>query len=212
MRVLTIPNGQFVENCYLVIDDVTRQCAIIDPGEDVERISRELTAADVAPAAIWITHAHIDHVLGVPDLRARTGVPVYLHPADSRLYEAVPEQAAWFGLRAAPLPAPDRSFAHGEPVRVGTLEFQVRHTPGHSPGHIVLVNDGAVFGGDVLFRGSIGRTDLPGGSFETLMASIERELLTLPDSTIVYPGHGPDTTIGHERATNPFLTGVSRLG
>jgi len=123
----------------------------------------------------------------------------------------VPEQAAAFGLRAAAVPPPDRaSFAHGDEVRVGGLTFSVRHTPGHSPGSVCLLGDGVVFAGDVLFQGSIGRTDLPGGDLDALLASIERELLVLPDSTIVYSGHGPQTTIGAERRGNPFLTGVFR--
>jgi glyoxylase-like metal-dependent hydrolase (beta-lactamase superfamily II) len=212
MRVIQIPNGQFVENCYLVIDEATRQCAVVDPGEEAGLIVHKLRAADVEPAAIWLTHAHIDHVMGVPRLKAETGAPVYLHPADLPLYEAVPDQAAWFGLSAPRLPAPDRAFAHGDVLRLGNLEFRVRHAPGHSPGHVVLVGPDAVLGGDVLFQGSIGRTDLPGADFDTLIASIERELLSLPDSTTVHTGHGPDTTIGHERRTNPFLTGAYRLG
>ena len=212
MRVIQIPNGQFVENCYLVIDEATRQCAVVDPGEEAGLIVHKLRAADVEPAAIWLTHAHIDHVMGVPRLKAETGAPVYLHPADLPLYEAVPDQAAWFGLSAPRLPAPDRGFAHGDVLRLGNLEFRVRHAPGHSPGHVVLVGPDAVLGGDVLFQGSIGRTDLPGADFDTLIASIERELLSLPDSTTVHTGHGPDTTIGHERRTNPFLTGAYRLG
>jgi hydroxyacylglutathione hydrolase len=212
MKVIQIPNGQFVENCYLVIDEATRQCAIVDPGEGAGLIAEKLAAARVEPVAIWLTHAHIDHVLGVPRLKAETGAPIYLHPADLPLYEAVPEQAAWFGLQAPKLPAPDRAFVHGDLARLGDLTVQVRHAPGHSPGHVILVEGGAVFGGDVLFQGSIGRTDLPGGDFDTLIASIEREVLSLPDSTIVYSGHGPATTVGRERRSNPFLTGAYRFG
>ena len=144
--------------------------------------------------------------------RGETGASIYLHPADRPLYDAVPDQAAWFGLSADPLPSPDRAFAAGDQLRVGTLTFEVRHAPGHSPGHVVLVGEGVVFGGDVLFQGSIGRSDLPGGDADTLLESIERELLVLPDSTIVYAGHGPATTIGAERRTNPFLAGVHRRG
>jgi len=162
--------------------------------------------------AIWLTHAHIDHVLGVPRLKADTGAPVYLHPGDRVLYDHVPEQASAFGMRAAALPPPDRALAHGDRLRVGALEFHVRHAPGHSPGSVVFEGHGMAFAGDVLFQGSIGRTDLPGGDFETLLKSIERELLTLPDSTIVYCGHGPETTVGRERRANPFLTGAHRLG
>jgi glyoxylase-like metal-dependent hydrolase (beta-lactamase superfamily II) len=210
MRIVQIPNGQFVENCYLVVDERAGECAIVDPGEEAGMILHKVAATSAKPVAIWLTHAHIDHVLGVPRVAAETGVPVWLHPADRPLYDAVPEQAAWFGLEAPALPPPDRTFAHGDTVRVGELAFEVRHTPGHSPGSVSLVGPGIVLGGDVLFAGSIGRTDLPGGDFDTLIASIERELLSLPDATIVYTGHGPQTTVGHERRSNPFLTGAAR--
>ncbi len=206
MKVVSIPNGRFVENCYLVIDEAGAECAIIDPGEEAGLIAHKVAAADVKPVAIWLTHAHIDHVLGVPRLKADSGAPVYLHPGDRMLYDHVAEQATVFGMRAAPLPAPDRALAHGDVLRV------VRHAPGHSPGSVVFEGQGVAFAGDVLFQGSIGRTDLPGGDFETLIRSIERELLTLPDSTIVYCGHGPETTVGRERGANPFLSGAHRLG
>jgi glyoxylase-like metal-dependent hydrolase (beta-lactamase superfamily II) len=209
VKVLQIPGGQFVENCYLVIDEAAKACAVIDPGEQSGLVLHKLGESGTTPVGIWLTHAHIDHVLGVPEVAAATGTPVYLHPADRELYDAVPDQASWFGLRADPLPPPDRPLAAGERLHVGSLEFTVRHTPGHSPGHVAFVGPGAVFGGDVLFQGSIGRTDLPGGDFDTLLDSIERELLVLPDSTIVYPGHGPATTVGAERRTNPFLRGVA---
>jgi len=210
VNVVQIPNGAFLENCYLAIDEEARQCVIVDPGEDAGLILRQVAAAGARPVAVWLTHAHLDHVLGVGRVAAETGAPVFLHPADRALYDHVPEQAAAFGLRAAAVPPPDRAFAHGDEVRVGGLTFSVRHTPGHSPGSVCLLGDGVVFAGDVLFQGSIGRTDLPGGDLDALLASIERELLVLPDSTIVYSGHGPQTTIGAERRGNPFLTGVFR--
>lgn len=212
MKVVQIPNGQFAENCYLVIDEATNACAIIDPGEEAGLIAHKLAAAGVTPVGIWLTHAHVDHVLGVARLKDDLGVPVYLHPADRILYDHVAEQAAAFGMRAGRLPSPDHELAHDDRLRVGGLEFVVRHAPGHSPGSVVFAGHGVAFTGDVLFQGSIGRTDLPGGDFETLRNSIERELLTLPDSTIVYSGHGPETTVGHERRTNPFLTGAHRFG
>jgi glyoxylase-like metal-dependent hydrolase (beta-lactamase superfamily II) len=220
MRIVQIPNGQFVENCYLVVDDAAGECAIVDPGEEAGLILNKLAATGAKPVAIWLTHAHLDHVFGVPRVAAETGAPVWLHPADRSLYDAVPEQAAWFGLAAPALPPPDAAFAHGETVRVGGLAFQVRHSPGHSPGSVCLVGPEGeaggggvrvVLGGDVLFAGSIGRTDLPGGDFDTLIGSIERELLSLPDDTIVYPGHGPETTVGRERRSNPFLTDAHRF-
>ncbi|HKW41882.1 MAG TPA: MBL fold metallo-hydrolase [Gemmatimonadales bacterium] len=212
MRVVQIPNGQFLENTYLVIDETTSACAIIDPGEESGLILHKLNGAGVTPVGIWITHAHVDHVLGVAPLKEATGAPVYLHPADRPLYDRVPEQAIAFGMRAERLPAPDRELAHGDVLAVGELALRVRHAPGHSPGSVVFEGHGAAFAGDVLFQGSIGRTDLPGGDFDTLLKSIERELLTLPDSTIVYSGHGPETTIGRERRANPFLTGADRFG
>lgn len=208
MKIIMIPNGIFAENCYIVVDEAARECAIVDPGEEAGLILHKLREAGARPTGIWLTHAHLDHVLGVPQVAAETGAPVHLHPADKPLYDAVPDQAAWFGLPRPPrLPAPDKAFSHGETVVVGGVRFQVRHTPGHSPGSVCLIGPGVVLGGDVLFAGSIGRTDLPGGDFETLVGSIERELLSLPDETILYTGHGPETTIGQERRSNPFLTG-----
>ena len=210
MRVVAIPNGRFAENCYLILDDRGGECAIVDPGEEAGLIAHKLAASGARPVGIWLTHAHVDHVLGVARLKADTGAPVWLHPADRLLYDHVPEQAAAFGFRAEPLPAPDRALAGGDVLRVGGLAFRVRHAPGHSPGSVVFEGHGAAFTGDVLFKGSIGRTDLPGGDFDTLLQSIARELLPLPDSTIVYSGHGPETTVGHERRANPFLTDASR--
>ncbi|HET7251676.1 MAG TPA: MBL fold metallo-hydrolase [Gemmatimonadales bacterium] len=211
MKIIQIPNGAFLENCYLVVDEDAGECAIVDPGEEAGLIQHKVGQTGARPVGIWITHAHIDHVLGVTRVRAETGAPIYLHPADRPLYDHVPEQAAAFGFAPVPrLPPPDRSWIPGESVRVGGLTFDVRHTPGHSPGSVSLAGEGVVFSGDVLFQGSIGRTDLPGGDLTTLLAGIERELLVLPDSTIVYSGHGPTTTIGVERGTNPFLTGAFR--
>jgi glyoxylase-like metal-dependent hydrolase (beta-lactamase superfamily II) len=211
MKIVQIPNGRFVQNCYLVADEGRRECAVIDPGEDAALIARTLADLRMQPVAIWLTHAHIDHVLGVPELKRLTAAPVYLHPADRPLYDRAADQAVAFGMRAGPLPPPDRPFAHGDVVRVGDLAFAVRHTPGHSPGSVSLVGSDLVFVGDVLFQGSIGRSDLPGGDSDTLLQSIHRELLCLPDATIVYSGHGPQTTVGRERATNPFLIGAARI-
>lgn len=207
MRVIQIANGSFLENAWIVVDEDAGECAVVDPGEEAGLILHKVAATGARPTAIWLTHAHLDHVLGVPRVAAETGAPVSLHPADRPLYDAVPQQAVAFGMASGPLPVPDHAWAHGDVARVGGLEFAVRHVPGHSPGHVALVGHGVVFGGDVLFAGSIGRTDTPGGDFETLMGSIEREFLTLPDATIVHCGHGPDTTIGTERRSNPFLTG-----
>jgi len=212
VKIVQIPNGVFAENCYLVVDEQAGECAVVDPGEEAGLILHKIEETGTKLVATWLTHAHLDHVLGVARIVAETGVPVWLHAADRPLYDAVPEQAAWFGLAAPPgLPAPDREMVHGAQLAVGDVSFAVRHSPGHSPGSVCLIGPGVAFSGDVLFAGSIGRTDLPGGDFETLMASIERELLPLPDDTILYSGHGPESTIGRERRTNPFLTGAYRI-
>jgi glyoxylase-like metal-dependent hydrolase (beta-lactamase superfamily II) len=210
--IVQIPNGVFAENTYLIVDEAAHECAIVDPGEEAGLILHKVEETGARPVGIWLTHAHVDHVLGVAAVARHTGVPVWLHPADRPLYDAVPDQAAWFGL-AVPdrLPAPDKDMVPGGRLAVGALQFEVRHAPGHSPGSVCLIGSGLAFTGDVLFAGSIGRTDLPGGDFGTLIASIERELLTLPDDTILYSGHGPQTTVGRERRTNPFLSGLSRI-
>lgn len=145
--------------------------------------------------------------MGVSEIHAATGAPIYLHPADRTLYDELPQQGLWMELRLTRPPSPDYELAHGQRLAIGGIELEVRHVPGHSPGHVCFVAPGAVVSGDVLFEGSIGRIDLPGGDYDTLIASIRRELLTLPDDTVVYPGHGASTTIGRERTTNPFLVG-----
>ena len=210
--IIQIPNGRFAENTYLIVDEQARECAIVDPGEEAGLILHKVEETGARPVGIWLTHAHVDHVLGVPAVAQQTGAPVWLHPADRPLYDAVPDQATWFGLGAPDrLPIPDHDMVHGERLAVGALRFAVRHAPGHSPGSVCLIGPGVALTGDVLFAGSIGRTDLPGGDFETLISSIERELLTLPDHTILYSGHGPETTVGRERQANPFLKGLSRI-
>jgi glyoxylase-like metal-dependent hydrolase (beta-lactamase superfamily II) len=212
LEVVALPNGQFAENCYLVADRRTREAVIIDPGEEPAMFLAELDTRAWSLKAIWLTHAHIDHILGVGPVHAATRAPIYLHPLDRPIYDALPQYGGWVGMQLEKPPAPDRELQAGQTLQVGGFEFAVRFTPGHSPGSVSFAGDGMVFGGDVLFNGSVGRTDLPGGDAATLMASIQSEFLSLPDSTVVHSGHGPDTTIGVERLTNPFLTGAYRLG
>jgi glyoxylase-like metal-dependent hydrolase (beta-lactamase superfamily II) len=212
LEVVSLPNGQFAENCYLVADRGTREAVIIDPGEEPAMFLAELDTRAWSLRAIWLTHAHIDHIMGVGVVHAATGAPIYLHPFDRPIYDALPQYGTWVGMQLEKPPAPHRELGPGQVLKVGGFEFTVRFTPGHSPGSVSFVGDGMVFGGDVLFNGSVGRTDLPGGDAATLMASIQSELLSLPDSMVVHSGHGPDTTIGVERLTNPFLTGAYRLG
>ena len=207
-RIVTLTNGAFAENCYLVADPATREAAIVDPGEETELFLARLGAEGWTLRAIWLTHAHVDHVAGVSAMRQATGAPVWLHAADRRLYDRAPDQARAFGLAMERLAPPDREFCEGEPAVVGGISFDVLHTPGHSPGSVSLAGSGAVFVGDVLFAGSVGRTDLPGGDAGALLASIRTKLYALPNETVVHAGHGPATTIGDEKRANPFVRSV----
>ena len=169
---------------------------------------RAIEEEDLDLQAVLLTHAHLDHVEGISDVRARyPGVPIWLHPNELHLYRGVHKQAAMFGLTTEPQPEPTDELIPGESFQFGDCTFEISFAPGHSPGHVIFVArpESLALVGDVVFQGSIGRTDLPGGSFETLMASIRREILSLPDETILFPGHGSATTVGQERDTNPFL-------
>lgn len=210
LEVVSLPNGQLSQNCYLVADRRTREAVIIDPGEEPAMFLAELDTRAWTLRAMWLTHAHVDHIIGVGAVKRATGVPIHLHPLDRRIYDALPQFGAWLGMELEVPPPPDVALEAGGRLRVGGFEFEVRSTPGHSPGSVSFVGNGMVFGGDVLFSGSVGRTDLPGGDFATLMSTIHSQFLSLPDSTVVHSGHGPDTTIGIERLTNPFITGSVR--
>lgn len=210
LEVVSLPNGQLSQNCYLVADRSTAEAVIIDPGEEPAMFLAELDTRAWALRAIWLTHAHVDHIIGVRAVKAATGVPIHLHPRDRPIYDALPQFGAWLGIDLEVPPPPDVALEAGGRLRVGGFEFEVRATPGHSPGSVSFTGHGMVFGGDVLFSGSVGRTDLPGGDFATLMSTIHSQFLSLPDSTVVHSGHGPDTTIGIERLTNPFITGSVR--
>lgn len=197
--------GPFAQNGYLLRCAATGAAAIVDPGATTRRILDDAAALGARVEQILLTHAHVDHVEGVALAKAETGAPVLLHADDRGLYGAAPQQAQWFGLHMDPLPPLDGPLEHGGTVRVGDCPLGVRWAPGHAPGHVILVGEGAALVGDVIFAASIGRTDLPGGDFGTLMRSIHEQVLTLPDETVLFTGHGPATTVGRERATNPFL-------
>jgi len=207
VKVHAFTVGPVQSNSYLLADEATREAVLFDPGMESEPVAEVLARERLTLTAIINTHGHFDHVFGNAYFKAKTGAPLLMHRADLDLVKRLEEQSLYFGFRATPSPPPDRFLEEGDEVRVGGIRLRVLHTPGHSPGGICLVTDGTAFVGDTLFAGSIGRTDLPGGSAETLLTSIREKLLTLPDDTVIYPGHGPATTIGHERRHNPFLTG-----
>lgn len=204
MDILTLPMTPFVTNCFVVRD--ANEALIIDPGDVTEELLRAIK--DYTVKTVVNTHCHCDHCGGNAEIIKRTGAELVCHEAELPLLRALPQQGMMFGVPFPPSPDPDRFIREGDTIRVGSVTFDVREAPGHSPGHIILVGDGFVIGGDVLFAGSIGRTDLPGGSYPQLIESIKTKLLTLPDDTVVYNGHGPETTIGIERRTNPFLVGA----
>jgi hydroxyacylglutathione hydrolase len=210
MIVRGFTGGVFSENAYLVSCVGSGKAIIVDPGAAIRELLQVAEESALEVVAIVLTHAHIDHVDGAAEAKRRTGAPIRLHAADEQLYHAAPLQGQWFGVEVEPPPPLDGYLAEGDRVSFGGCDLEVRFTPGHAPGHVVLVGEGMALVGDCVFQGSIGRTDLPGGDFETLMKSIRRQILTLSDETVLYPGHGPETTVGHERATNPFL--VPHLG
>lgn len=203
--VRAFTGGVFSENCYLLTCAATNAGILVDPGAATPQMLAEARRLGVDIQSIVLTHAHVDHVEGLSLAKAETGAPIYLHPADDELYRAAPMQAEWFGLRMDPLPPVDHPLATGDAVRFGECELVVRFAPGHAPGHVILVGDGVALVGDVIFMGSIGRTDLPGGDMPTLLHSIRDVLFGYPDDSVVYSGHGEPTTIGRERRTNPFL-------
>ena len=198
----------FGENGYVVQCTATDELVVIDPGNRIDRFNALLAEAGRAPVGILLTHAHLDHIEGVAALKRATGAPIWLHAADRPLYDGAAQQASMFGMSIDLPPAPDSVWTHGQFYRFGACELEVRHVPGHAPGHVILYSaaSGLAFVGDVVFAGSIGRTDLPGGDFRSLIDGIRAQVLTLPDATELYPGHGPTTTVARERATNPFLS------
>ncbi len=204
-----IPVGPLRCNCSIVGDDETHEAMVIDPGDQIDDIMDIIERHVLKVKQIVVTHAHIDHVGGAMKLKQRTGAPILLNQNDQALLKMMDMQAAWIGVRPPGQIAIDQSLKDADRLQVGNLQASVMHTPGHTEGSICLYfpAEKKLIAGDTLFAGSIGRTDLPGGSYEKIMDSLRGRLMSLPDETVVIPGHGPETTIGEERESNPFLIG-----
>lgn len=199
-------------NCYIVGDPETKDAIVIDPGDDGDRLARSISDKGLTVTAIVATHAHFDHVLAAERLRELTGAPFYLHDDDKPVLAWLQESGRYFlGRDLGPPPEVDTSASEGDRLVAGAVELEVVHTPGHSPGSISLLSDTALFSGDTLFAGSIGRTDLPGGDTQALVDAVRGKLFGLDESMPVYPGHGPATTIGEERLSNPFVGAAARM-
>jgi len=207
LKLETIVNGPFQENCYLVWDEQTKEAIFVDPGDEAERLIRTARFLGVDVKAVYNTHGHIDHAGAAASVCEAFGVPFAMHQADEFLLEGLPEQARMFGIPPMKVPRVDIGLKDGDTVAVGSAVGRVIHTPGHTPGGVCFLFGGVALVGDTLFAGSIGRTDLPGGSTRQLLASIRDRLLTLPEDTRALSGHGPATSIGIEKEHNPFLNG-----
>ena len=208
MKISTYTVGPFQENCYLVVDEAAARAVLVDPGDEGARLVRAVKQSGATLEAIWLTHAHLDHVGGIAAVKREFDVPVYCHVDDEPLYRNAHVQAASYGVPFEQPDPADREVSEGDVLRVGSLAFTVMHAPGHAPGLCVFYGHGVLLAGDLLFAGSIGRTDLPLCDARAMQVSLGR-IATLPPETVVYPGHGPATTIGEELSSNPFLTGVA---
>jgi hydroxyacylglutathione hydrolase len=213
MILETFPVGPLHCNCTILGDEVTHEAVVVDPGDNIPEILSRLQKHGLTLRQIIVTHAHIDHVGGAALLRKSTGAPVVMNQQDLGLLGMMEMQAGWLGIPTPQVAPPDASAEDGLTIGLATLPAQVLHTPGHTPGSICLLfpDHHLLLAGDTLFAGSIGRTDLPGGDGQQILRSLRERLLVLPDSTHVVPGHGPETTIGEERQSNPFLQPKFRM-
>jgi hydroxyacylglutathione hydrolase len=205
-----LPVGMLQCNCSIFGDEATREAMVIDPGDQIDEILAVLARHGLTVKAIVITHAHIDHIGGAAKLKAATGAPVYMNAKDQELYDGLEMQAAWLGMEPPDRTEIDSAARDGDSLTLGETAFHVLHTPGHTQGSISLwiPGENKLVAGDTLFRDSIGRTDLPGGDSRQILRSIQGKLLTLPETAVVIPGHGSNTSIGREKARNPFLQGL----
>jgi glyoxylase-like metal-dependent hydrolase (beta-lactamase superfamily II) len=206
MILIRLIVGPLQVNCFILADEKTKEAVVVDPGDDAQDILKVIKDKGLRVRYIVNTHAHFDHVGANKAVKDATGAELLLHEADAPVLAAVASQSRSFGMGPVSSPPPDRLLKHGDRIVAGEVSLKVLHTPGHTPGGISLLEQAIVFTGDALFAGSIGRTDFPGGDLRTLIRSIKTNLMTLPDDTKVFSGHGPASTIGDERAENPFLT------
>ena len=206
------PVGPLQCNCSVIGDERTREAMVVDPGDEIERVLEVLRQHGLKLKMIVVTHGHIDHIGGADQLHKATGAPVYMNEHDQMQIKLLPLQAAWIGMQPPGAVKIDQALRDADKFDVGDLSATVMHTPGHTEGSICLYfnTQKKLIAGDTLFAGSIGRTDLPGGNFDKIMRSLQQRVLALPDETVVVPGHGPLTSIGEERQSNPFLTGKFR--
>ena len=200
----------FFKNGYILSCPNSGNAIYIDPGDEAPRLLARVRERSLSLIAVVLTHAHVDHITGVGQVVEEWGTPVYLHPEDRFLYDALSEQGRWFGVSCDPAPPPTDVLEDGQILNLDCLQIRVHHTPGHSPGSVSLEVESHLFCGDTVFQGSIGRTDLPAASYDVLMGTIRNRILSLGDDVVLYPGHGPVTTVGEERLYNPFLTGAAR--
>jgi hydroxyacylglutathione hydrolase len=207
MKIIPMQLGPIETNCYIVFDETTKDAMVIDPAWDYPAIDRALSKYELKLRLIYLTHGHADHIGALQELREKKLVPVYIGEKDSFLIQNSANNLSLFMGKTIECTSAEYNVKEGDTITVGPMQFKVLETPGHTPGGTCLYGDGVVFSGDTLFQYSIGRTDFSGGSYETLLDSIEQKLMTLPDDTVVAPGHGPTTTIGTERRCNPYVGG-----
>ncbi len=205
MKYERIIVGALETNCYLVFSEETRETAVVDPGADPEQIIHLIEKKELRPSILINTHGHVDHVGANKDIKEKFDIPLCIHASDSPMLDNIVATAMGFFLGAKKSPKPDRFLLDGDRIQVGKQFLNVVHTPGHSPGSVSLAGDGFLLTGDVLFCGGVGRTDLPGGSWRVLEESIRNKIYSFPDDTEVLPGHGPTTTVGQEKLSNPFI-------
>jgi len=205
MNYETVIVGALETNCYLVYCPETLECAVVDPGAEAERIFRLIAEKGLHPIAILNTHGHVDHIGANRDIKDKFNIPLSIHSSDNAMLESVHQFEIGFLIGAKASPPADNFLKDGDKIEIGKSFLKVIHTPGHSPGSVSFLGDGFILSGDTLFNGGVGRTDLPGGSWDTLVSTIKNKILTMPEETTVLPGHGPPTTVGQEKKANPFI-------